>query len=39
MGVRTNLLVLVPLAALAAAVLGFGLYNTVCKNSNVPISC
>lgn len=37
MGLRTNVLVLVPLAAFAAVIFGFGIYNTVCKNSHVRI--
>ena len=39
MGRKTNLFILVPLAAFAAIIIGFGMYNTICKNSNVPISC
>ncbi len=39
MGKKANLFILVPLASLAAIVIGFGMYNTICKNSSVPISC
>lgn len=39
MGLKTNLFVLVPLAAFAAVILGFGVYNTVCKNSHIPLNC
>ena len=39
MGRKTNIFILVPLATFAAIIIGFGMYNTICKNSNVPISC
>lgn len=35
MGLKTKVFVLVPLAAFAAVVFGFGVYNTVCKNAHV----
>ena len=38
-GTKTNLLLLVPLSAFAAAVLGMGMYLTLCKNSTVPLPC
>ena len=38
-GRKANFLILVPLAAFAAAIIGFGMYNTICKNSNIPINC
>lgn len=36
MGLKSNLLIIVPLAVFAAIIFGFGLFNTFCKNSNVP---
>lgn len=35
-GLKVNLLIIVPLAVFAAIIFGFGLFNTFCKNSNVP---
>ncbi|MDD9809842.1 MAG: hypothetical protein OXU86_02880 [Thaumarchaeota archaeon] len=35
----SKVLVVAPLAAVAAVIFGFGIYNTLCKNSNVPLSC
>lgn len=32
---RSNLLVIVPLAAFGAIIFGFGLYNTICKNTGL----
>lgn len=32
---RSNLLVIVPLAAFGALIFGFGIYNTVCKNTSL----
>ena len=32
---RSNLLVILPLAAFGAVIFGFGIYNTVCKNSGL----
>jgi len=37
MGRKTNFFLLVPLAAFAAIIIGFGMYMTICKNSNIPI--
>ncbi len=39
MGRITKLLVLVPLTAFGVVVLGFGMYLTLCKNSNIPLDC
>ena len=39
MGTKTNMLILVPLAIFAAAILGTGMYMTLCKNSLVPLPC
>jgi len=36
MGLRTNLLIIVPMAVFGAIIFGFGIYNTLCKNSSVP---
>lgn len=35
MGLKTKLLVVLPLAVFAAVIFGFGFYNTICKNSYV----
>ena len=37
MGLKSNLLIIVPLAVFGAIIFGFGVYNTVCKNSNLGI--
>ena len=34
-GLRTNAFIVAPLAAFAAIVFGFAIYNTVCKNSHI----
>lgn len=39
MGKKTNFFILVPLIVFAAIILGFGMYNTLCKNSNIPLNC
>jgi hypothetical protein len=39
MGLKTKILVLIPLAIFAAIILGFGMYNTICKNTLVGINC
>ena len=39
MGRKTKIFVLLPLAVYAAVVIGFGMYMTLCKNSNIPLSC
>jgi len=39
MGLKTNLFILVPLAAFAAIILGAGMYLTLCKNALVPLPC
>jgi hypothetical protein len=39
MGRKTNIFLLIPLATFAAIIIGFGMYNTICKNSNIPINC
>ena len=39
MGKKTNFFILIPLAIFAAVVIGFGVYNTLCKNSNIPLNC
>ena len=39
MGLKANIFVIVPLAVFAAVIFGFGLYNTLCKNSNVSLNC
>ena len=31
MGKKTNFFILVPLATFAAIIIGFGMYNTICK--------
>ena len=39
MGRKTNIFLLVPLSAFAAVIIGFGMYMTLCKNSNIPLNC
>ena len=39
MGKKTNFFILIPLSIFAAVVIGFGVYNTLCKNSNIPLNC
>ena len=39
MGRLTKFLVLVPLTAFGVVILGFGMYLTLCKNSNIPFDC
>jgi hypothetical protein len=39
MGIKTKVFVLVPLAVFAAIILGFGMYNTLCKNSVLGLNC
>ncbi len=39
MGLKTKIFVVIPLAVFAAVIFGFGLYNTLCKNSNVQLGC
>jgi len=39
MGRKTNIFILIPLAAFATLILGIGMYNTLCKNANIPLSC
>ncbi len=36
MGLKSNLLIIVPMAVFGAIIFGFGIYNTLCKNSSVP---
>ena len=35
MGLLTKVFIIIPLAAFAAIIFGFGIYNTVCKNAHV----
>ena len=35
MGIYTKVLVVLPLVAFAVVIFGFGVYNTICKNSLV----
>lgn len=35
MGLKTKIFIVVPLAAFAAVIFGFGFYNTICKNAHV----
>ena len=37
MGRMTNAFVVLPLAAFAAIIFGFAIYNTLCKNSSIAI--
>lgn len=37
MGILTKVFVLIPLIIFAVVIFGFGMYNTICKNSNVDI--
>ena len=39
MGLKTKVFILVPLIIFAAIIFGFGTYNTLCKNSNIPLNC
>jgi len=39
MGLKTKIFILIPLALFAAIILGFGMYNTICKNTVVGINC
>ena len=39
MGRKTKIFLLIPLAAFASVILGFGMYMTLCKNSNIPLNC
>lgn len=38
-GYKTKIFLLIPLAAFACVILGFGMYMTLCKNSNIPLPC
>ncbi len=35
----SKVLVIVPLAIMAGVIFGFGIYNTLCKNSNIELGC
>ncbi len=37
MGMKSNLLIVLPMAIFGAIILGFGIYNTICKNANVTL--
>ena len=37
MGIYTKILVVLPLVAFAVLIFGFGVYNTICKNSLVAL--
>ena len=39
MGLKTKIFILVPLAIFGAIILGFGMYNTLCKDSLVGLNC
>jgi len=39
MGRKTNIFILIPLSIFASIIFGFGMFNTLCKNSNIPLSC
>ncbi len=39
MGLKTKIFLLIPLGVFASVILGFGMYMTLCKNSNIPLSC
>lgn len=39
MGYKTKIFLLIPLTAFACIILGFGMYMTLCKNSNIPLNC
>jgi hypothetical protein len=39
MGLKTKIFVLIPLALFGAIILGFGMYDTLCKNSVVGLNC
>ena len=39
MGLATKIFIVIPLAVFAAIIFGFGLYNTLCKNANIPLGC
>jgi hypothetical protein len=34
-GLKTKIFILIPLSVFSAIILGFGMYNTLCKNSNL----
>jgi len=38
-GRKTNIFILIPLIVFATIILGFGMYNTLCKNVNIPLPC
>lgn len=37
MGLKSKIFVVMPLAIFAAIIFGFGIYNTICKNSNIAL--
>lgn len=37
MGLKSKVFVVIPLAIFAAIIFGFGIYNTICKNSNLSL--
>ena len=39
MGPKTKIFLLIPLGVFACVILGFGMYMTLCKNSNIPLDC
>jgi len=39
MGRKANIFILIPLVAFGTIIFGFGMYNTLCKNVNIPLPC
>ena len=35
MGLRTKLFIVLPLGVFAGIIFGFGIYNTICKNTHI----
>ena len=35
----TKIFIIIPLTAFAIVIFGFGIYNTICKNSNIALDC
>ena len=39
MGLKTKVFILIPLIIFSGIILGFGMYNTICKNSVIGLNC
>jgi len=37
MGLKTKIFIIIPLAVFGALIFGFGIYNTICKNTTLAL--